>query len=269
MYPGGKKHRSLPRSGSPGFSPLAWLPVLLLSLTIAAAQPKSGLQKRPGLDQAVALEEGRARISELLSRQPTEKSINTGVLHIREPNRKWRQVPITFSIKPGLTNWISTYEAKVTDPVPGTFKLVVRGQPGRPNKYELTRPGVEPRTLAGNETMIPFAGSDFWIADLGLEFFHWPTQLFLRNEIRRGQSSDVIESINPNPAPGAYSRVLTWVDVDTGGIVHAEAFDSNNRLLKVFDPKSFEKVEGQWQLEEMEIANRQANTRSRIQFKLE
>ena len=48
--------------------------------------------------------------------------------------------------------------------------------------------------------MIPFAGSDFWIADLGLEFFHWPEQKVLKKEFRRNCSCVVLESTNPNPA---------------------------------------------------------------------
>jgi YD repeat-containing protein len=116
--------------------------------------------------------------------------------------------------------------------------------------------------------MIPFAGSDFWIADLGLEFLHWPKQRLVRKELRRGQSCDVLESTNPDPRPGGYRRVVSWLDIDTGGIVHADAYDANDRLLKQFDPKEFTKIKGEWQLEEMEIRNRQKGSKTRIDFKL-
>jgi hypothetical protein len=39
-------------------------------------------------------------------------------------------------------------------------------------------------------------------------------------------------------------------------------------LLKVFDPKSFKKVNGQWELQDMEIRNVQTKSRTRIEFKL-
>jgi YD repeat-containing protein len=116
--------------------------------------------------------------------------------------------------------------------------------------------------------MIPFAGSDFWIADLGLEFLHWPQQKLIRKQMRRSQSCDMLESTNPNPKPGAYRRVVSWIDIDTGGIVHADAYDANDRLLKQFDPSEITKVKGEWQLEEMEIRNRQAGTKTLIKFKL-
>ena len=125
----------------------------------------------------------------------------------------------------------------------------------------------EPRALTGSETMIPFAGSDFWVADLGLEFFHWPEQRVLRKEMRRGQSCNVLESVNPAGA-GAYARVMSWIDIDTGGIIYAEAYDPRGKLLKEFEPKSVKKVRGEWQLQEMEMENRQTGSRTWIEFDL-
>ena len=116
--------------------------------------------------------------------------------------------------------------------------------------------------------MVPFAGSDFWIADLGLEFIHWPRQLLLKQEMRRSRSCNVLASINPHPAPGGYSRVVSWFDIESGGIVLAQAFDVNDKLLKEFAPKEMKKVQGQWQLEEMEIRNMQTGSRTRVQFSL-
>src|SRR5207248_6071884 len=63
------------------------------------------------------------------------------------------------------------------------------------------------RELSGNQTMIPFAGSDFWVADLGLEFLDWPRQRAVQREMRKFKSCVMLESVNPNPAPGGYTRV--------------------------------------------------------------
>src|SRR5205823_8188268 len=67
------------------------------------------------------------------------------------------------------------------------------------------------------QPMTAFAGSDFWLADLGLEFFHWPEQNLKKQEMRRGRPCQVLESINPKPSAGGYSRVLCWVDGETHG----------------------------------------------------
>ena len=92
--------------------------------------------------------------------------------------------------------------------------------------------------------------------------------------MRRGRACKVLESTNPdlsstNPFPPiGYSRVVSWIDNESGGIVQAEAYDLNNKLLKEFAPKSFKKVNGQWELQEMEIRNVQAGSRTRLEFDL-
>jgi hypothetical protein len=117
-------------------------------------------------------------------------------------------------------------------------------------------------------TVRPFAHSDFWVADLSLDFFHWAEQKVLKHEIRRSRACAVLESTNPNPSANSYSRVVSWIDNETFGIVHAEAYDVNGKLLKEFDPKSFKKVNGQWELQEMEIRNVQTGSRTRLEFDL-
>ena len=53
------------------------------------------------------------------------------------------------------------------------------------------------------------------------------------------------------------------------GIVRAELYDSKDKLLKIFEPKSFKKINGQWYLKEMEMRNEQSNSRTSIIFELE
>ena len=125
-------------------------------------------------------------------------------------------------------------------------------------------------TDSRKNAMIPFANSDFWIADLGLEFFHWSAQKILPKptNLVRGREYTLLESTNPNPSTNGYSRVLSWIDKESGGILEAEAYDAQGKLLKVFEPKSFKKVDGQWELQEMEIRNVQTGSRTRLEFDL-
>jgi hypothetical protein len=123
--------------------------------------------------------------------------------------------------------------------------------------------------LNSEQIMTPFSGSDFWIADLGLEFLHWPQQLLLKQEMRRSRSCNVLDSINPHSSSSGYSRVVSWFDIESGGVVMAQAFDAKDKLLKEFAPKEMKKVQGQWQLEEMEIRNIQTGSRTRVQFNLD
>ena len=90
----------------------------------------------------------------------------------------------------------------------------------------------------------------------------------MKHEMRRGRPCKVLESMNPNPSTNGYLRVVSWIDNETLGIVHAEACDTDGRLLKEFDPRSFKKVDGQWELQDMEIRNVQTGSRTRLEFDL-
>jgi hypothetical protein len=125
-----------------------------------------------------------------------------------------------------------------------------------------------PHPLSEKAIWDPFAGSDFSFADLGLEFFHWPEQHLIKKEMKRSRACNVLESVNPHPVPNGYSRVISWIDNESDGIVMADAYDAQGKLLKEFIPKKVKKIEGQWQLEEMEIDNDQAGSSTRVDFDL-
>ncbi len=116
--------------------------------------------------------------------------------------------------------------------------------------------------------MRPFANSDFWRADLGLEFFHWPAQKVLKKDVHRSRGCIVLESTNSDPFKRGYSRVVSWIDEESLGIVEAYAYDANGKLLKDFYPKDFKKVNGQWQVQTLIMENVQTGSRSRLEFDL-
>jgi hypothetical protein len=242
-------------------------------LAAAAVEPKSELRPRLELAPAEAQRAGRALAAKLVAQPPAKNSTNTGVLKIRHPDGKVTEIPIVFKILLTPSNWLNVCEA--TNPDGSHTTLTIRHTPGRTSEYAVANAAAEttnrptPTQLAPNATMAPFAGSDFWIADLGLEFLHWPEQNLLDQEMKRGQACDKLESVNPHPAPGGYARVISWVDLDTGGIVHAEAWDAAGTKIKWFEPKKFKQSQGDWRLAAMEIRNLQTETRTRIEFTLE
>jgi hypothetical protein len=144
----------------------------------------------------------------------------------------------------------------------------------QPNRYRWERSvqgQLQPQDLRGGEAAVPFARSDFLLSDLAMEFLHWPEQRLLRikNAMRKGRSCRVLESRNPSAAPGGYARVVSWVDRDTGGLILAEAFDADNRLLKHFSIGSVTKVNDRWELKDMEIRDEVLDSRSRLEFRYE
>jgi len=253
--------------------PVALCCATLLLPLASLAQPKSGLRQPPTLDPVEAQKQGRALVADLLAQRPEQSSTNTGVMRIREPNGSQREVPIRFEVIPQSTSWLNVYKALPAQNRTGEKLTIIHSDAG-PNQYcvnQLPANGGDDfssEKLSGNQTMVSFAGSDFWVADLGLEFLHWPKQLLLKKEMRRSRSCNVLESVNPEPMVGTYARVRCWIDIESDGIVLAEAYDSQDKLLKEFAPKEIKKIQGEWQLEEMEIRNLQAGSRTRVVFNL-
>jgi hypothetical protein len=223
--------------------------------------------------------QGRKLARQLCDARPAENFTNIGILKIRDGKGETSEIPIKFEAIVTETNWTSIYEKMLPTNETGFSKLIVMHDGSNSNEYRMTmsfagKPELHyTKDRSDFVATLSFAG-DFSVADLGLGFFHWPEQKILKREFRRNCGCAVLESTNPNLSsnnafpPIPYSRVVSWIDEESGGIVHAEAFDAQNKLLKEFDPKSFKKVNGQWELQEMEIRNVQTGSRTRLEFDL-
>jgi hypothetical protein len=243
---------------------LLLLAVLILFFAVGAtAETTNALSK--------AEIEGRELAQQLCDARPAESFTNTGVFEIRDGKGNRTNYPVKFAVIVEATNWSCIYDAtqkpKSDQPI-FVYILSITHSEREPNDYITFADHGLGASISNTETMFPFRHSDFWLADLGLEFFHWPQQKILKREVRRSRGCAVLESTNPNPSTNGYSRVVSWIDSESGGIVHAETYDFKNKLLKEFDPKSFKKVNGQWELQEMEIRNVQTGSRTRLEFDL-
>jgi Outer membrane lipoprotein-sorting protein len=217
--------------------------------------------------------QGRQFAQQLLEQGPVTNFVQTGVLNIRADMGKRSEIPLRIQTLVNGTGWQAVYET--TSPSK-RVRLIVLHETGQPNGYYLWE-GLEgldaetdrkANTLVGSKIMTPFAGSDFWVADLGQDFFHWPQQKLLKKVVRSSRGCSVLESVNPDPATNGYSRVVSWIDSESLGPLHVEAYDAKGRLLKEYDAKKLKKVNGQWQVEEIEICNDQTGSRTRLEFDL-
>jgi hypothetical protein len=261
-----------------GLRPSDFQSLLALLLASASACFGQGHKEPPPspLDPVEAAQEARALVAELLAQRPDQNTTNTGQARIRDASGKTRKIPLRFEITATPTNWESVYEVLTPAGKPGGEKLTVIHTPGQPNQYQLVNSAGAgatddaPRELTPDQTMIPFAGSDFWVADLGLEFLHWPKQRLLKKEMRHSKSCEVLESVNPQPVPGGYARVVSWFIIERPhGLVHADAYNDKGQLMKLFDPTALEKIQGYYQLQEMEMRNRQTGSHTWIKFDLD
>lgn len=237
----------------------------LLSLSVATEAQTNALS-----DAEI---QGRQLAQQLCDARPAENITNTGVLDIRYGGKRFDYQIKCLTIVTA-TNWSSIFETFDPTNSPSPLKkLLILHEALNPNQYKLTLTshGDSHWTKDNSDVikMLSFAG-DFGCADLGLEFFHWPAQKVLpkTTNLKRGREYTLLESTNPNPPTNGYSRVLTWIDKESGGILAAEAYDAQGKKLKEFEPKSFKKVNGQWELQEMEIRNVQTGSRTRLEFDL-
>jgi len=251
------------------------LVLLLVCTSVCFGQRQNELRPVP-LDPVLAEQEARALVAELLAQKPEQNTTNTGQVRIRDAAGKERAIPARFEITATPTNWVSVYETLTPAGGPDREKLTVIHAPGQPNQYQLVSSAgagatnAVPKELTPDQTMIPFAGSDFWVADLGLEFLHWPKlKLLLKNDPRHSKACRKLESINPAPVAGGYARVVFWVIIESPhGIAHADAYNTKGELLKRFDPANVEKIQGEYQLEEIEMRNSTTSSRTWIKFNL-
>jgi hypothetical protein len=227
--------------------------------------------------------QGRALVQKILSLPPENNYTNTGVLEIRDGAGKRVQISVQFKTIIGGASWKSVYSTEITntsaaDPAFNRnyySKLTVIHSGDRSSIYEIPNVNSPPAEtnslvrLTGAQLTAPFARSDFWLCDLGLEFFQWPQQKILKKEFHHNCACEVLESTNPNPTADGYSRVVSWIDEDSLGIVEAFAYDINGKKLKNFYPKSLEKVNGQYQVTTMVMDNLQTGSRSKFDFDLE
>jgi hypothetical protein len=224
--------------------------------------------------------QGRQLAQQLLGQCPAENFTNTGVMIIRDAKGNRAEFLLTCKIITAPTNWMSIYETAKTNSngFASGARLKIVHADNQPDVYTWNNSysfdstpvasGMGEVKWSGTQWTHPFPGSDFWAVDLGLEFFHWPQQKLLKKVVRSSRGCSVLESMNPDPATNGYSRVVSWIDSESGGIIHAEAYDAKGKLLKEYDTKKLRKVNGQWQLEEMEIRNVQTGSRTRLEFDL-
>ncbi len=232
---------------------------LFVSLTLVFAETL--------LDKAAR--EGRALAEEICAMGPEKNSTMTATLYIQRDRRTEIAVPIEMKLMKGDKGWKSIYQTRSTNAAEAVV-LTIHQAPGVQNSYELlSGTNQQPQIIGHNTVGTPFAGSDFWVSDLGLEFFRWKDQRVITNELKSGQACFVLESKNLQPAAGTYSKVISWIDKDTLGIVKAEAYDQQGKLLKLFIPTKVKKVNGRYQVKIVEMRNRQTGLESRLEFDLE
>jgi len=177
--------------------------------------------------------------------------------HTEQFENGWRDL---FQISKGSTaesEWLWIKHSAGASP---SYKLAVSRQlPTAPDAF---------RNLNSEQAMASIGESDFWIVDLGLDFLHWPDQRIFQSKIKRrkGVACRLLESSRPTRSLSGYYKVRSWISIENGGIVYAEAFDINDRKIKVFEVAGVEKIEGVWYLKGLRIRNLRDKSMTVLEF---
>jgi len=239
-------------------------------LGIGAASPKTLSPNPPQSEpnSTSALQEGKRIIATVREAVPDKDFILEGRLRLRTPaGRWWKEIPIRFELRRTADGWQAHY-LTYTQSRQISEELVIIHRRGRPNRYLYRPPNGKVVILQGDETAIAFAGSQFWLCDLGMEFLWWPDQRLIGEQRRKGRRCYVIESRNPHPTHGNYAKVKSWIDKEKLALLRAEAYGPNDQMLKEFQIGSVQKIHGRWYLKSMEIRNAITDARSRVEFEL-
>jgi hypothetical protein len=259
------RYSSLFRVSSFEFRVFIFALTLSLGLGSSLAQPRR-LEQAPPLSPGEGAREAKALVTEMLSEKPEQNSTNVGVLKIRDSEGNQRQIPLKIVTLITPTKWLQIYETSATPSSPAITLTIVHTSANTNQYFLSTSANTAPKLLTPAELMTPFAGSDFWLADLGYEFLHWPKQTVIKNDMRHSRACKVLESINPNSTSGGYTRVVCWITVEKPHApVHADAYDASGRF-KQFDPKNLEKVNGVYQIESVEMRNSKTGSHTVLEF---
>tara|TARA_B100000519_G_scaffold55728_1_gene46579 strand:- start:99 stop:809 length:711 start_codon:yes stop_codon:yes gene_type:complete len=192
---------------------------------------------------------------------PTESASLEATMEVTLRDRKRIKTPFTIQTKPlGQADCLMTYETK---PSEGNGEYwIVRRILAKRNEYRVDK---EAKRLAKREDFeIGLARSSFTLSDLGLEFLHWPKQKTIRKQRRKSRSCHVLES-SRSDSEGTL-RVLSWVDIKSGGILAADFYSADGKVRKRFSVKGLTKKDGHWQVDEMEMRDVAERTRSRLRL---
>lgn len=218
--------------------------------------------------QAVALgspetEAGQALAAELRQQRPSEGSTNSAKLRLVDPDGRRKTVPVTITTRVADSQWTIQYEAAPTRGGAGEGVTIVYRDDQSP-VYEVVQAGKRSGLLPAGGAFTSFAGSDFWIADLGREFLHWPEQRMVGREPHSGRMCGKLESVNPST--NGYARVISWIDAEYNGLLGAEAYDSQGRLVKRFATGSIQRHGDGYMLKDVKIRDVRKDSLTELEF---
>lgn len=116
---------------------------------------------------------------------------------------------------------------------------------------EITRDGAERVTPARFDHKL--RQSDIAYEDLAMKFLYWPNAAVEGEQTMLLRKCWIIRAEPGGRKDSQYSRVMLWVEKESGALMQAEAFRPDGALAKRFKVVSGQKADGIWILKQMRI----------------
>ena len=204
---------------------------------LGAGQPTSKVPPASRSEET-ANGEAKALVRELLARTPNSEQTFSGTLVTRDAENKRSSSSVRHTSRTIAGGWEDLWE--VTVPKLGHVERLIIAHRGLAHSQYLYWSDLKnsdtPILMPVDHLNVPFAGSDFSLFDLGLEFLRWPNQRIIKHRVptRFQRPCKVLESTPEGSVTRGYAKVLSWIDTETGGLLSAEAFDAAGKRIKRF-----------------------------------
>lgn len=186
-------------------------------------------------------------------------------LRIQTHSNKKQEVPVTLLFQSRQGNW--SLSCSFPDHERRHRLFLNRDAMGTTAFQSSATAEALPVPLSEGEWFQGVAGSGFSPFELSLGFLDWNSQKIETTELRRGQSCYVLLSQpGETDRKGGWRSVRSWIDKDTLGVVYAEVHGDGGKRLKIFKPNEFKKINGTWQVTELEMRDLLSKERSYLTF---
>ena len=117
---------------------------------------------------------------------------------------------------------------------------------------EITQNGTQ-RVVTDAQYDRKVRGTDITYEDLSMRFLYWPVAKATGEEVMLMRNCWKLRVEPGSPKNSQYGWVLLWVEKQSTSLVRVETYDRAGNLVKRFEVKSVQKVEGGYILKQMRI----------------
>ena len=130
------------------------------------------------------------------------------------------------------------------------LSLVLRLGEKNSQFQEVTRGATENVKAARYDTKV--RETDISYEDLAMRFLYWPQAAIVGEESKLTRRCWKLE-VKPGDTESQYSRVMLWIEQQSGALLQAEAYDKTGKLDRCFSVLKVQKFDEAWILKEMRI----------------